>query len=108
MANEQKTYVGIGREKKFQDGNSIINLSLSLNHLETLRDNCNADGWVVVAIARRREVSDKGQTHYGYINTYQAKRKDGPAPEQPAARPPETQAAEAASLPAYDEDKLPF
>ena len=38
--------------------------------MEDLQSN-SKNGWVSMVIAERREPSEKGATHYSYVNTYE-------------------------------------
>ena len=35
------------------------------------------NGWVSMVISERREPSEKGATHYAYVNTYEPPNKEG-------------------------------
>ena len=42
--------------------------------LEELQANAK-NGWISMVITKRREVSEKGATHYAYVNDYEPKTK---------------------------------
>ena len=61
------------KEKKFDNGGSVLNCSF---HIDELIIHKNAEGWVNLNICERREVSDKGHTHYAKLNTYTPRTED--------------------------------
>lgn len=81
-----KVYIGTGKAKTFQDGGEVIKFRVSSKDLAILQGNLR-DGWVGVDICRRRQPSDKGQTHYGTLDTWQPKeRRTDQQPAQPAPK----------------------
>ena len=40
------------------------------------------NGWVSMVISERREPSEKGATHYAYVNDYEPKQDSEPAPKK--------------------------
>ena len=73
MAEEKKYVRAFIKEKTFDNGGTILNASI---HMDVLKENENADGWVKIVIAEGREVSEKGATHYAYIDTFVPEKKD--------------------------------
>lgn len=61
------------KEKSFDNGDSILKVSLKDEGVDQLKELLNKDGWVNIDIKKRREVGAKGQTHYMQLNTYQPK-----------------------------------
>ena len=55
------------KEKTFDNGGSVLNCSF---HIDELIIHKNENGWVNLTICERREVSDKGHTHYAKLNNY--------------------------------------
>lgn len=55
------------KEKKFDNGGSVLNIAV---HVDELNTHKNEDGWINITVCKRREVSDKGHTHYAKLNTY--------------------------------------
>jgi|TARA_R110000787_G_scaffold29297_6_gene79444 hypothetical protein len=55
------------KEKTFDNGGSVLNVAV---HVDELIIHKNKDGWVNLSICQRREISDKGHTHYAKLNTY--------------------------------------
>ena len=51
------------REKVFDNGGSLINAAFKVSELQ---EHADENGWVNIVIAKRREVSEKGATHYAY------------------------------------------
>ena len=56
-------------KKEFDNGGSVLNCSFKLEDIQEMSEN----GWVNLTIAKRREPSDKGATHYAYKNEFKAK-----------------------------------
>ena len=56
------------REKTFDNGGSLINAAFKVSELQ---EHADENGWVNIVIAKRREVSEKGATHYAYKSEYQ-------------------------------------
>ena len=56
------------KEKVFDNGGSLINAAFKVSELE---EHADENGWVNIVIAKRREVSEKGATHYAYKSEYQ-------------------------------------
>ena len=87
------------REKVFDNGGSLINAAFKVSELQ---EHADENGWVNLVIAKRREVSEKGATHYAYKSEYQrqnSKQQQEMAPtpsqQQPTPNP-------------IEDDDLPF
>lgn len=95
---EQKNFVGNGWAKTFNNGGTIINISLKLDDLNKIPT--NEKGYIRLVVAQRREPNDSGSTHYVYEDTYKA---------QPKAASVDRNLPESTSTPAARiEDDLPF
>tara|TARA_R100000808_G_scaffold11048_1_gene28794 strand:+ start:646 stop:813 length:168 start_codon:yes stop_codon:yes gene_type:complete len=46
-----------------------MNCAFNVDELQSIAQN----GWVNITIAKRREPSEKGATHYAYMNEYKPK-----------------------------------
>lgn len=69
---KEKTYVISSiKEKVFDDGGSLLNANFKLDDLEKHARN----GWVSLTISKRREPSDKGATHYAYVDEFEPKKE---------------------------------
>ena len=55
------------REKVFDNGGSLINAAFKVSELQ---EHADENGWVNIVIAKRREVSEKGATHYAYKDLF--------------------------------------
>ena len=86
------------REKVFDNGGSLINAAFKVSELQ---EHADENGWVNIVIAKRREVSEKGATHYPYKSEYQRQnnqqqsQQDSMQQQQPTSNP-------------IEEDDLPF
>ena len=87
------------REKTFDNGGSLINGAFKVSELQ---EHADENGWVNIVIAKRREVSEKGATHYAYKSEYQ--RQNTQAQGQFSPEPSNLQPT---SNPMEDDD-LPF
>ena len=88
--SEQKTYLGTGKIQTFDNGGSKIKWACLIEELEKAIQLQKASGetWIRIDICERREPSDKGQTHYGLLDTWkpngqttQAQNNYTPAPD---------------------------
>ena len=87
------------REKTFDNGGSLINAAFKVSELQ---DHADENGWVNLVIAKRREVSEKGATHYAYKSEYQRQSSQS----QPQMAPTPTQ--QQPTPDPIDDDDLPF
>jgi hypothetical protein len=76
METEKKYVNGIViKEKTFDNGGTQMKVSVKvsdfINELKAVEDN----GWANLIINRRKEMSDKGITHYVYVDTWKPKPK---------------------------------
>jgi len=60
-------------EKTFDDGGSLLNVSINVDELVEIAD---PNGWINLTIAKRREPSEKGATHYAYKNEFKPKTEE--------------------------------
>ncbi len=60
-------------EKTFDDGGSLLNVAINVDELVEIAD---PNGWLNLTIAKRREPSEKGATHYAYKNEFKPKTDD--------------------------------
>ena len=87
------------REKTFDNGGSLINAAFKVSELQ---EHADENGWVNIVIAKRREVSEKGATHYAYKSEYQ---RQNTKPQGQIS--PEPSNLQPTSNPMEDDD-LPF
>lgn len=71
MANSEKKYVnGGGKEITFNDGGSLINVYVDLTNASeqgAIRESKSGKKFLSFTLAKRREESEYGDTHYLYI-----------------------------------------
>ena len=80
-----KIYIGTGTEKTFNDGGSLINVTLSL---DGMKDHFEKYGFTTdqgkkklgIVISRRKEPDQYGHTHKVMVNTYKPDEQHRPAP----------------------------
>ena len=87
------------REKVFDNGGSLINAAFKVSDLQ---EHADENGWVNLVIAKRREVSEKGATHYAYKSEYQ---RQNSQPQQEMAPTPSQQQPTPNPI---EDDDLPF
>ena len=85
------------KEKVFDNGGSLINAAFKVSELE---EHADENGWVNIVIAKRREVSEKGATHYAYKSEYQ--RQDNQQTSQDTSYQQQTTSNR------VEDDDLPF
>jgi len=95
-----KIYVGTGKAINTQYG-ELIKLSFTADDIEKLQENLD-NGWVNLALNKRREPSEKGATHYMTVDTW---KPDGARASAPAAN--NTSDSSAGLSPITPED-IPF
>ena len=66
MSNE-KNYIPSSIKKVTTKYGDLFNANLKLEDLQKIAKR----GWVSITIAERKEVSEKGATHYAFENTYE-------------------------------------
>jgi hypothetical protein len=85
----EKNYVASSIKKITTKYGDLFNASFKVDDLQKI----SKKGWVNITIAQRKEVSEKGATHYAYENAY-----------EPKTTTPNTVTSNAST----DEDDLPF
>ena len=70
-----KTYINKCwiREKKFDNGGSVLNCGF---YVDELKEHADENGWVNIAISERRTPNEKGYTHYAYKDEWKPKDSD--------------------------------
>ena len=76
---EEKQYINkckiVEREFTYQgDQIKVLNVALNVDELVEIAD---PSGWINLTIAKRREPSEKGATHYAYRNEFKPKTDNG-------------------------------
>jgi len=68
----EKQYVNgmIIKEKTFDNGGSQLKVSLRVEELTRQLKELDDNGWVNLVVARRKEPSDAGVTHYAYVDPW--------------------------------------
>ena len=88
----------LASRKSFWQWRSLINAAFKVSELQ---EHADENGWVNIVIAKRREVSEKGATHYAYKSEYQRQnnqqqpQQDNMQQQQPTSNP-------------IEDDDLPF
>jgi hypothetical protein len=66
------------KEKVFDNGGRLLNVAFNVAELS---QHANAEGWVRIVIAPRRQPDEKGKTHYAYKDEWEPQPQ--PQPQQP-------------------------
>ena len=92
-----KTYINkcAIKEKIFDNGGRLINAAFNVAELS---QHANAEGWVRIVIAPRRQPDEKGKTHYAYKDEWE------PQPQQPQ-HPQQDPQPLAKTQPRYQEEQ---
>ena len=62
-----KNYIPSSIKKVITQYGELFNVAIKVDDLQKIAKK----GWANITIAERREVSEKGATHYAYENTYE-------------------------------------
>jgi hypothetical protein len=62
-----KNYIPTSIKKVITQYGELFNVAIKVDDLQKIAKK----GWANITIAERREVSEKGATHYAYENTYE-------------------------------------
>jgi len=62
-----KNYIPTSIKKVITQYGELFNVAIKVDELQKIAKK----GWANITIAERREVSEKGATHYAYENTYE-------------------------------------
>ena len=63
----EKNYIPTSIKKVVTQYGELFNVAIKVDELQKIAKK----GWANITIAERREVSEKGATHYAYENTYE-------------------------------------
>ena len=77
---QEKKYINgiVLKEKKFDNGGSIINCWIKYDDFIKEIDSIKKNGSVNIVIAERKAPSSTGVTHYVYQDTFEPKQKQEP------------------------------
>ena len=83
MEKAEKKYVNglVIKERTFDNGGTQLKASIATkDFIEQLKQE-DDNGWVNIVITRRKEPSDKGVTHYAYIDPWKPTPKTNSQPK---------------------------
>ena len=66
------------KKKEFPNGGHVLNCAFNLEELESHAK----DGWIRLVISERRSPSEKGHTHYAYVDTFKVEPKQAALPQE--------------------------
>ena len=67
----EKNYIPSSIKKVTTQYGDLFNMAIKVDDLQAIAKK----GWANITIAERREVSEKGATHYAFENTYEPEQK---------------------------------
>ena len=72
MKNPEKNYINgiIIKEKVFDNGGSILKISIKAEQFQDQVNNITEKGWANLIIAKRKQKSETGITHYCYEDDF--------------------------------------
>jgi len=99
-----KIYCGSGKEKTFENGGSIISISVALeDYPKEFLTEYNGKRYLRLDVCRKREIDQYGKSHYVSVNTWQ------PDAQQSQSRPTAQPASGHNTTAQADfEDDIPF
>ena len=100
--SEQKTYVPGSVKEIPTNYGGILKMSMPVDDLKKLIDEHAQNGWITFAIAKRKTVGEKGQTHSAWVDKWK------PNPEASGSRKATVQAQAGANLEESGSDDVPF
>ena len=77
-----KIYLGAGKVVQTKNGPMLV-FAFSKEDIEKLWNNMNDQGWVNVNVGKRKQISDKGVSHYMAINDWKPENNQGSGPGGP-------------------------
>ena len=94
---EAKIYCGSGKEKTFDNGGSIISISVALeDYPKEFLTEYNGKRYLRLDVCKKREVDQYGKSHYVAVNTWK--------PEEQQQQPQQQSQGNVANF----EDDIPF
>lgn len=82
-----KIYIGSGREKTFDNGGSVINLTISLDGIaQYFKDygftTDQGKKKLKLVVQKRREIDQYGNSHYVTVDTWKPEQQQAPPPAE--------------------------
>jgi len=75
MAEKQYVNGMIIKEKSFDNGGTQLRMSIKTEDVIAQLKELDDNGWCNLIVARRKEPSDAGVTHYSYVDTWKPTEK---------------------------------
>jgi len=89
----QDIYIGNGKEKVFEDGNSVVNIGICIDTIDEIPDEFihhagNGKTYLNMVVGRRKggEVDKFGNTHWVKVDTFIPNKNEGSNSEAPAPK----------------------
>ena len=75
-------------QKTFDDGGSILKVNTKVDEMiKFLKDHKDENGYVKIVISKRKEVGEKGQTHFATLDTWRPDGSKQSTPKTAVAKP---------------------
>jgi hypothetical protein len=89
MSEQTKVYAPISaKQVTFQSGKSILKIGINVEKFSAfLKQHANAKGYVNLGISQRKEVSQYGETHTVWLDTWEPDASRAPAEARTTAQP---------------------
>jgi len=83
----EKIYIGSGKEKHFNDGGSVINLTIGLDGIaQYFKDygftTDQGKKKLKLIVSKRREIDQYGNSHYVTVDTWKPEQQQAPPPAE--------------------------
>ena len=84
-------YCGSGKERVFQDGGTILSVTLDIDMLQAMFKDCGyiskaGKRYMTVKVGKRREIGKYGETHTVEVDTWKPAKKEEPVQNKPAGQ----------------------
>lgn len=99
----EKIYLGTGKIHTFNGGGSKIAFAMLIDDLEKHLAKLKSEGenWIRIDICERKEPNEKGQTHYGLLNTWKPD-------SSKASKPTSAVVTHVSNDDSFDDEPIPF
>jgi hypothetical protein len=97
--SDTKIYFGQGKEFKFEDGGTTLNISFSKKDLDEMKGYLNEKGYINLRCTKRKEPSQYGQTHSIVLDTWKPKAAQNDSTAQKVTT---------VQNDSFDDDSIPF
>lgn len=81
-----KIFCGQGKEKKFDNGGSIISISVCVSDLpkDKIKESKNGKKYINLKVCQKKQVDDYGNSHYVEVDMWEPTQQNGPSNNGPS------------------------